>query len=817
MSQRYQDTRIQPLTRTTAVRSGQLPGALAALLTLIAGTPTGMAQLQPAGGADRQAPAPTAFSDIADEDFGDEDFGLGQPERRPAANQPAGLRNPLGGSSPAPGGEGVKVDEHFIVDLHVHEEDLSNVLQMLSIQSQKNIVTSKNVSATVTANLYGVTFYEALDAILHVNGYGYIERGNFLYVYTLDELKEIEKAQRVRVWGIINLNYLNAIDAAEFVKPLLSEGGQIKTPGATKQFQIGSDGPVGADDYANDATMLVFDYPENLEEIKRVVAELDTRPSQVLISATILQTALDEANAFGVDFSVLGDVDFGDFMNAPLNAVDRLIGGGGVRDGNTGGAVQSNAGNTDGPSTFKLGIVGEDVSVFLRMLDEVSDTTILSRPTLLALNRQPARVLVGRKVGYLNTTSTETATTQTVEFLDTGTQLYVRPFVSADKMIRMELKPQVSEAVIRNITDAGGAAVTIPDEITNELTTNVMVRDGQTIVLGGLFRESTQRTRRQVPFAGDIPIIGAAFRGHEDEVERSEIIFMITPTIVNDEWLIAQGLEAGQFVEAARTGAREGLLPFSRERQSGQLLVEAERLAAAGETQKALNKVQRSLALNRAQPGAVLLRERLMNAPTLWPHRSMLDAIMTDEVKRAADAAPAASQPVAGAQPSATTEPMMSSTNGMTTGSETFDDAAGTEFDDSSTQEAFADEPEEIGMAPSDLDPSGLAPSDLDSAASALTAATATSGSSDQLAAETTSAETAEDASFAFDADATTDESFTTDADGQPRPMTPLQMAKLWNLFQGVASLVPEVDADSPLESGPALTEVSDETPVGEK
>src|SRR5690606_28154566 len=138
------------------------------------------------------------------------------------------------------------------------------------------------------------------------------------------------------------------------------------------------------DDYANDATMLVFDYPENLEEIKRVVAELDTRPSQVLISATILQTALDEANAFGVDFSVLGDVDFGDFMNAPLNAVDRLIGGGGVRDGNTGGAVQSNAGKTDGPSTFKLGIVGEDVSVFLRLLDEVSDTTILSRPTLLA-------------------------------------------------------------------------------------------------------------------------------------------------------------------------------------------------------------------------------------------------------------------------------------------------------------------------------------------------------------------------------------------------------------------------------------------------
>src|SRR5204862_638788 len=126
-----------------------------------------------------------------------------------------------------------------------------------------------------------------------------------------------------------------------------------------------------------------------------------------------------------------------------------------------------------------------DVAAFIRMLDEVSNTTIISRPNILCLNRQSGHVLVGRKVGYLNTTSTDTTTTQTVEFLDTGTQLYFRPFVSADGMIRMELKPKVSEAVIRNVTNSGGAAVTIPDEISNELTTNVMVRDGQTVVLGG--------------------------------------------------------------------------------------------------------------------------------------------------------------------------------------------------------------------------------------------------------------------------------------------------------------------------------------------
>jgi len=117
-------------------------------------------------------------------------------------------RNPFGtkGASSAD----VTVSEYLTVDLHVQDEDLANVLQMLSLQSQRNIVVSKDVSATVSANLYNVTFYEALDAILHVNGYGYIERGNFIFVYTLREIEEIERATRKPVSKVIRLNYLNA-------------------------------------------------------------------------------------------------------------------------------------------------------------------------------------------------------------------------------------------------------------------------------------------------------------------------------------------------------------------------------------------------------------------------------------------------------------------------------------------------------------------------------------------------------------------------------------------------------------------------------
>ncbi|MDX9910750.1 MAG: secretin N-terminal domain-containing protein [Phycisphaerales bacterium] len=565
------------------------------------------------------------------------------------AGSPVGLAQDAMSPDAAAAGN-VQVDENLIVELHVNDEDLSNVLQMLSIQAQKNIVTSRSVSATVTANLYGVTFYEALDAILHVNGYGYIEKGNFIFVYTVEELEQIEQASRQLVAKVRKLNYLNAVDAAEFVTPLLSERGQIKTNGKTEDFPTGGTGPVGADQFANEATLVIMDYEENVAEIERLLQELDTRPAQVLVESTILQVTLNESNAFGIDFSIIGDLNFADFggLGGPLQSVNGLIRGEGSQvtnggsttvpvpgpDGRGGGAA-SNVANLNGPSTFKAGIVYDDIAVFLRMLDEVTDTTIISKPKILTLNRQPARVLVGRKVGYLSTTSTDTSTTQTVEFLDTGTQLYFRPFVTNDGLIRMELKPQVSEASIRDANDATGAAVTIPDEVTNELTANVMVRDGNTIVLGGLFRESTTATRRQVPVLGDIPIVGAAFRGHDDASKREEIIFMITPSIIADQALAEMGERAADYVDYSRAGAREGLLIWSRERQSNQLLVEAQRLSREGKNDLALKKVQRSLALYPQSPDAVKMREKLLRERTTWHNRSLLDDTIHNDITKA--------------------------------------------------------------------------------------------------------------------------------------------------------------------------------------
>lgn len=530
------------------------------------------------------------------------------------------------------GVKGTNFGEDALIDLHVNDEDLGNVLQMLSLQNQRNIIASKNVSARVTANLYNVSFREALDAILHANGFGYIEKGNFVYVYTLQELTEIEKANQIMTSKVIRLNYLSAVDAADFVSSLLSEKGSIKSNGKVEAF--GSlDGPTGGENFAHGATLLVADFEENVNEILARLAELDTPPSQVLVEATILQTRLNEQNAFGVDFALVGDIDFADFA-APLQVVNALqtdaTDAASTADGKGMGLVSS-VGGTSGANTLKLGITRGDVSAFIRVLDEVTDTTILSNPKLLALNRMPSRVLVGRKVGYVSTTSTDTATTQTVQFLDTGTQLYFRPFVSNDGKIRMELKPQVSEAQIRDVQDSGGQTVTIPDEITNELVTNVIVRDGETIVLGGLFRESTTATRRQIPFLGDLPWVGAAFRGNDDVTERNEIIFLITPSIVNEATLADMGARGMEFADRARTGARNGVLPWSRDRMSAARNVEAERLFREGKNDEANWKLSSSLALNPVQPDAMALRERVTGKVKTTAGRSMLEEIIHGE------------------------------------------------------------------------------------------------------------------------------------------------------------------------------------------
>ena len=527
--------------------------------------------------------------------------------------------------------EEVVIDEFGTVDLVVNETEVTQVLEMLAIQSRKNIIASNGVTGAVSANLYDVTFNEALDAVLRVNGFGYIEEGNFVYVYTLEELATIEKALRKTESRIYELQYLSAGDADEFVKPLLSADGKAAFRGDVEPGYQPSLTNGGGDSYAWASKLVINDYPDNLDSIALLLEELDTPPAQVVVEATIVQTKVTEDNEFGVDFTALSNIQIGGIVGGPLAAAQNVIAGT-FGDTNIEG-VSSGVGRTESTAFsggLKAGVIKDHVGAFLKVLDQVVDTTVLARPRITCLNRQRAEVLIGTRIGYLSSTQTDTSTTQTVEFLDTGIQLVFRPFISPDGMIRMELHPNVSSATLR---PDGGQSV--PDEITQQIMTNVRCRDGETIILGGLFRETTRIIRNQVPILGDIPIIGSAFRGQDDTIEKEEIIFLLTPTIIPDERLWESGRDSLEIVESVRVGARAGLLPFSRSKITANYNKDALNAYRVGDLDSALYWSNLSLRSTYEQPEMIRFRERITNEKESVWERDLLRKLILREQQTA--------------------------------------------------------------------------------------------------------------------------------------------------------------------------------------
>ncbi|MEM8783522.1 MAG: hypothetical protein AAGE65_11795 [Planctomycetota bacterium] len=514
----------------------------------------------------------------------------------------------------------VNMDSFGKVDLAVKDLEIAKVLQLLSIQSQKNIVTSRNVSGSVSADLYGVSFHEALDAILAPNGFGYEEKGNFIYVYTADELQERRDAARETVTRIIRLNYLDGVSATQVAEAMISDVGSVTFSSETTAGFMPSDTDAGANSFALPDTIIVRDYEENVAAIEGLITELDVRPKQVLIEATILQASLTESNAFGVDFSAFNNLDVFDF-GSPLGVIDELFDGSGPAG--DGGGIVSPVGNTSAPGGVKLGYVGSDAAVFVRALDQVTDTTVVAKPNILVLNRQKADLLVGQRLGYLSTTVTDTSNTQTVEFLDVGTQLTVRPFVSNEGTVRLELRPAISDGSV--IEQAG---FVIPNEITQELITNIIVEDGQTVVIGGLFKEDTTNSRDQVPIAGDIPLLGAAFQGRDDSVERSEVIFLIKTTIMEPSALTLGGEAAQEAIRNKRIGAKEGLLPWSTDKLVSSNLLTARKALEDGDNKKALWHTNLALHISPMAADALQLKQEITGEEIRYQDRSQLKGIM---------------------------------------------------------------------------------------------------------------------------------------------------------------------------------------------
>jgi type IV pilus assembly protein PilQ len=509
----------------------------------------------------------------------------------------------------------------MVEQFNAQDLDINTALHFLSLQSKRNIIASKDVKGTVTANLYNVTFTEALDSLLKPNGFDYVEKGNFIYVYTTKELEDIRKRDRKTVNHIFQLHYVNAADASVLIKPMLSSNGVLALTPPTLMGLSSGTADTGGMNYSTDDTLVINDYPENINDIAKALLEIDERPKQVLIESTILNAQLSDNNALGIDVVSLSGLDFSNILSAVGSAAGGSSNGtsssvstpgalSGVLLPGGGSNPQVNAGtnfaNQVPAGGLSVGFLTNHVSAYVRALESVTDTTVVANPKILTLNKQHGEVHIGGQLGYLTTTTSTTTTQQTVQFIDTGTKLIFRPFIGNDGYIRMEIHPENSTGAI----DAHG----VPQTETTEVTSNVMVKDGRTIVIGGLFSESTTASRGQVPILGNIPILGIPFRQTNDSTVRVETIVLITPHIINDDTsLYEESEKASEDVTRQMLGNRAGLQPWGRDRIAQLWYAKARDQLEKGNKDKALMYVDWALNTQPRFIEALKLREDLTN------------------------------------------------------------------------------------------------------------------------------------------------------------------------------------------------------------
>jgi len=492
------------------------------------------------------------------------------------------------------------------ITMHISGLPLAEALRMLSEPTRRNIIMADGVSGVVTASMYNVTFEEALNAMLVSNGLGFRTDGDFIYIHPREELEKMAAAKRQITTRVFRLAYMNAASAKALIEPMLSNVGRVSLTPPAKAGVAGDASSLGAggDSVATPDTLIVSDYAERLEEVARVLKQLDERPKQVLIEATVLRAVLSEDNAMGIDFTTVGGIDF-TTLNSTSPAAQRITTGNTpqamLQDTTFTARTDFNGAVPSGGFTF--GIIKDQIGVFIRALEQITETNILANPKILALNKQMGQVIVGRRDGYFTTTVTETAAVQSVEFLETGTILTFRPFIGDDGFVRMEIHPKDSTG---GLTDAN-----LPYEQTTEVTTNIIVKDGHTILIGGLFREVSGSGQGQVPLLGNIPVAGALFRRTRDDTTREEVIILLTVHILKGDHDARASAELEQSVERFRLGMRRGLQWFGREKLSQAHYRWALEHLDRGDLDKALWDTDLALHLYPRHEHAFELREKL--------------------------------------------------------------------------------------------------------------------------------------------------------------------------------------------------------------
>ncbi|MCB1746228.1 MAG: type IV pilus secretin PilQ [Gammaproteobacteria bacterium] len=420
------------------------------------------------------------------------------------------------------------------LSLNFQNIEVRAVLQLIADFTEKNLVASDTVGGNVTLRLKNVPWDQALDIILKSRGLGKREIGNVMMIAPQEEIAareklELESQQQIQELAplrteFMQVNYAAAADIANLIKDesnnLLSERGNVSV-----------------DDRTN--TLLVQETSDKLAEVRAVVEALDVPVRQVLIESRIVVANEDFSKDLGVRF---GFSHSGNVQNRAIDPQSQRsgfiseLGGGQPGDITYGGTTTY---NTDGNENYIVDLaaagaagnfkyaVGRIGSYFLQLeltaLQAEGRGEVISSPHVITANQREAVIESGTEIPYLEASSSGATA---VSFKKAVLSLKVKPQITPDDRIIMDLSV--------NRDSVGQVFSGIPSVDTNEVTTQVLVDNGETVVLGGIYESTNRDDKTSVPFFGDLPYLGRLFKRTQNQSNKQELLVFVTPKILNE-------------------------------------------------------------------------------------------------------------------------------------------------------------------------------------------------------------------------------------------------------------------------------------------
>ncbi len=404
------------------------------------------------------------------------------------------------------------------ISIDFKDAELQQVLRIISLKSGVDIVAGPDVTGVITIKLTNVPWEQALDIILRTYGFTYERQNDIVRVMTIEALQQEALSTRV-----FPLDYADAEEVQGIILEMLSDRGRIRFDSRTN-------------------TVIVTDIPTAIFQIQEVIGRLDARTPQVLIATKVVETKLERTENLGIDWNdsaALSQSASTLPTSFPFKAGGSL---GAVGDLFVASQVPSPS-----PANITFGtLTGPAFSLTINMLTQRSDTRILSNPTLAVLDNQEARIHIGEDFPVPNFTVDPSTGNTVVSGFDTrtiGTVLTVTPHVNPNNEVVVDLHPEIV-AFNQNATFAisDTDSVSLPRFSTQSVETQVRVRDGDTIAIGGLVKTIELKEDTRVPLLGDLPLVGRLFQnvrrfggGTSPMLQQDLLIFMTVDLLSEEE------------------------------------------------------------------------------------------------------------------------------------------------------------------------------------------------------------------------------------------------------------------------------------------